>query len=336
MRPQTALVLAALAVVALLGGWYLGPGSEPATAAFAEGRLAFPGLAAGLQHAARVEITHRGKTLTIEKHGPVWGVAERGDYPVRGDKLRRLLESLTELRLTTRLTNDPAQLPQLGLGDPHAAGTDSALLRVLDAAGKPIAALVLGHQKYVGGDQPETIYVRRPGTNQAWVATGGVAADADAGQWLDHDIVDIAPDAIKSVSVTTAGEHLQFTRHGDTLALTEPANAPPLDADKLGDISRALDHLRFADVQMGPTLPGAPAGQAAFTLNDGMVLTVTVNTAKNALWANFAASGGERGAALQKRLHGWAYKLDPWQRDAFVPTLADLKAEKKAASAAAQ
>ena len=79
----------------------------------------FPGLAPKLQDAARIEITHQGKTLVIAKHGDTWGLADRGGYPVQQDKLRGMLTALTELRLVEPRTTDPAQFSRLGLEDPE-------------------------------------------------------------------------------------------------------------------------------------------------------------------------------------------------------------------------
>ncbi len=176
MKPRTGLLLLALGIVALLGGWYFGARTQPAAGEVASGRLAFPGLAAKLQSAARVEITYHGKMLVIEKHGKTWGVADRGLYPVQGDKLRAVLTGLTELRLVGKRTDDPAELELLGLGHPASAKSSADLLRVLDAAGKPIAAIVLGHRKVLtGGDVPQEIYVRWPGQES------GLARGRDGG-----------------------------------------------------------------------------------------------------------------------------------------------------------
>jgi hypothetical protein len=333
MKPRTGLVLLALGVVALLGGWYFGVRTQPTAGEVASGRLAFPGLAATLQSAARVEIVHHGKTLVIEKHGAIWGLADRGLYPVQGDKLRAVLTGLTELRLVAKRTDHPAELELLGLGDPASATSAADLLRVLDASGKPIAAIVLGHRKVLtGGDVPQEIYVRWPGQNQAWLAEGTVEIDADPSLWLDRDIADIQHDTIKSIDVTTPGEHLTFASRGGKLVLTAPAQHPPLDRYKIEDMQRAFEYLTFEDVRPGPVLPGKAAGQAVFTTSDGMVVHVTLNEGAKHAWAAFSAAGGRGGAALEARVKGWVYQLGSWKRTAFVPTLADLAAKSAAAA----
>ncbi len=333
MKPRTGLVLLALGVVALLGGWFFGLRTQPTAAEVASGRLAFPGLAAKLQSAARVEIENQGKTLVIEKHGKIWGVADRGLYPVQGDKLRAVLTGLTELRLVAKRTDRPDELELLGLGHPASAKSAADLVRVLNASGKPIAAIVLGHRKVLtGGDVPQEIYVRWPGQNQAWLAEGTVEIDADPSLWLDRDIADIQNAKIRSVDITTPGQHLIFTAKAGKLVLIAPTQHPPLDRYKIEDMQRAFEYLTFDDVRPGPALPGKPAGQAIFTTTDGMVVRVTLNEGAKHAWAAFSAVGGKGGAALEARVKGWVYQLGSWKRTAFVPTLADL-ATKSAAAA---
>ena len=302
------------------------------------GRLAFPDLAAKLAQAAKVTFEQKGKTLVIEKHGDTWGVADRGDYPVQGNKLRGVLTGLTELRLVDRRTADPAEFGKLGVGDPSKPNSTALLLRVLNSAGKPIAELILGHRRVLtGGDVPQEIYVRRPGENQSWLAEGTLEADADASLWLDRDIANIQAANIASVAVTNGDQHLAFARQGDKFVLTAPADHPPLDNYKVEDVSRALEFLTFDDVKPGPALPGTKLGNSTFTTTDGETVEVTVNRDGSNAWASLSASGGKGGAALEKRVKGWAYKLGGWKQAALAPAMDDLKAappEKPAAPAA--
>ncbi|HEX4259706.1 MAG TPA: DUF4340 domain-containing protein [Acetobacteraceae bacterium] len=328
MKPRTGLLLLVLGIVVLAGGWVFGTRTEPTAAAADLGHLAFPGLAARLQSAASVEITNHGKTLVIAKHGAEWGLADRDFYPVMGDKLRGLLTGLTELRLVARRTHDPTELEQLGLGHPASPKSSADLLRVLDASGRPIAAMVFGHRKVLpSADVPQRIYVRWPGKTQSWLAEGTVEIDNDPSLWLDRDIADIQPAAIKSVSITTPGQHLLFTSEAGKLTLTSPADHPPLDKYKIEDISHAFEYLTFEDVRRGPAIPGKSAGTADF-VTDGMTVHVSVSEGQKHAWAAFSATG-PHAKAMNASVAGWVYRLGSWKRAAFVPTLADLAAAKK-------
>ncbi len=173
MRPRTGLSLLLAGAIVLAGGWYFGPAQEPGAAQSVEaGRLMFPGLANRLQDAAEVDIAHQGKTLVIRRHGDVWGLADRGGYPVEAEKLRGMLTALTELRLVEPRTADPAAYAKLGLQDPNAPDSTADLLRVLDAAGKPIAELIVGHRRVLTAGNVPGRGVRPPPRRSAGLAGG--------------------------------------------------------------------------------------------------------------------------------------------------------------------
>ena len=162
------------------------------------------------------------------------------DYPVQEAKLRGLLTGLTELRLAEPRTTDPAQFGRLGVDDPNGAASTADLLRVLDGAGKPILAVIVGHRRVRSqANVPDEVYVRRPDDNQSWLAEGSLQADADPALWLDRDVMNIGHDRIASVVV--GDEALVFGRADGKFALTEPADHPKLEDYKVDDVARALE-----------------------------------------------------------------------------------------------
>lgn len=338
MRPRTLLVLVVLGCLAVAGGWYFGTAQQPnGQQAFNAGRLMFPDLAPRLQEAARIEITHQDKTTAIARHDGTWGLVDRGGYPVQGAKLRGMLTALTELRLVEPRTTDPAQFSRLGLEDPNGKQGTSNLLRVLDASGKPLVALIVGHRRVrTQGNVPEQVYVRRLDDNQTWLAEGSLQVDADPQQWFDRDIMNIGHARIASVAVTHDDEKLEFARDGEKLALKSPAEHPPLDDYKVDDVDRALESLTFQDVQTDKDPVGDQQGQSVYTAGDGLAVTATVFKGDKDIWARFAATGGDEASKLNARLAGWTYQLGSWKQKALVPTLDDLKSaqpEKPATSA---
>ena len=267
MKPRTLIALVVIGLLAIGGGWYFGTAQRAGEQqAYGGGRLMFPDLAPKLQDAARIEITHQNKTTAIEKHGDTWGLVDRGGYVVQASKLRGMLTALTELRLVEQRTSDPEQFNRLGLEDPNGKTGTSNLLRVLDASGKPIAALVVGHRRVrTQGNVPEQVYVRRTDDNQTWLAEGSLQADADPQLWLERDIMNIDHARIASVAVTHGDETLELARDGQKLALKTPAEHPPLDDYKVDDIDRGLELLTFQDVQTDKDAVGDKVGQSVYT-----------------------------------------------------------------------
>ena len=351
MKPRTLLALVVVGVIAVVGGWYFGAAEKPGEQqTFNAGRLMFPDLAPRLQDAARIEITHQDKTMTLARNGDAWGLADRGGYPVQASKLRGMLTALTELRLVEPRTTDPAEFSRLGLEDPNGKTATSDLLRVLDASGKPIVAVIVGHRRVrTQGNVPEQVYVRRPDDNQTWLAEGSLQADADPQQWLDRDIMNIDHARIATVSVTRGDETLNFARDGEKLALRSPSDHPTLDDYKLDDIDRALELLTFQDVQPDRDPVGDKIGQSVYTTDNGLVVTATVFKGDKDIWARFSAAPApghdsadkskDEADKLNARLAGWTYQLGSWKQKALVPSMDDLKSpppERPAASPPAE
>jgi len=331
MQARTSLILAGVAVVAVLGGWYFGVRTQGTAASRVfPGRLAFPDLTPRLERAAHIEIRHQGETLALDRKGDVWGVKEDADYPAEPGKVHSLLVGLAGLRLTEPRTAEPAEFGRLGVEDPDKPKADSTLVSVLDAAGKPIAALIVGHSRTRGQpDMPDQMFVRRPGDDRSWLAEGRLPLEGDALMWLDRDVVNIDHTKIDRVTDTRAGQPIELVREGDTLAMKLPAEHPPLDPAKLADVARALEYLSFMRVQPAAKFPGQLLGRGVFTTTDGLRLDVTVNKAGNEIWARLAAAG--EGAAkpaaerLDKKFAGWAYELGGWKEKVLVPSMDDLK-----------
>ena len=337
MTIRTLLVLIVLAVVALGGGWYVAGSNAPAGQKTVEtGQPMFPGLTPKLKDAARVEITRQNKVTAIALKDGRWGLADRGGYPVQDSKMHQMLTALTELRLTEARTADPEKYARLGVEDPAKPEATGSLLRVLDAAGKPIVELIAGHgRQRTQGKVEEELYVRRPTETQSWLAEGALHADHDPAQWFDRDVVNIDHGRIASVTVTRGAAKLVFARDGDKLVLKDPAEHPKLEDYKLEDIARAFESLTFQDVRPASDPIGATVGTAVFTTSDGLTLIATVFKADKDIWVGLTAAGTDKAeteaATLSKRVSGWLYQLGSWKEKALVPEIDDLKAAEKPA-----
>lgn len=336
MTRRRLLLLGTAAVVAL-GGAFLAdradsppPGAMPGTGA---GGLAFPDLARRLAGAARIEIQKPDATLVVQREGERWVLPAKGGYPVRPEKVRELLVGLTELKFLEPRTADATQLARLGLDDPATPGSTALLLRVLDGQGAPIAALIVGRRRVrTQGNVPESVYVRRPGETQSWLAEGRLPIDADANLWVDRDVANLPASRFRRLDSRRDGAAaIVIARPADVpdapLELLEPADAPkPADEVTLDEIGRALEFLTFLDVKPGPERPGAPIGEAALTYAEGLGVTVALNRDGQDLWIGLTATGeGEEARRLAARWAGWSFQVGPWKEKALLPTVEDLR-----------
>jgi hypothetical protein len=203
MNRRSLLLLGAASVASVGGALLLTPqGVAPPPPA---SPLAFPGLAARLGAAARIEVVRHDSALRIDRAGEAWVLPAKDGYPVRPERVRELLVGLTELRLTEPRSANPAQQAQLGVDDPTTPGSTATLLRLLDASGAPLVELVLGRRRMrVQGNVPESIYVRRPSETQTWLAEGRLPVDGDPNLWIDRDIANLPRERILSLAVVRA------------------------------------------------------------------------------------------------------------------------------------
>jgi hypothetical protein len=304
----------------------------------APGSLAFPGLADRLQAAERIEIRKADGTLLLTRNGDAWGLPDKGGYPVRAEKLREMLVGLTELRLAEARTADPGQHARLGVDDPDAPGSTALLLRVLDSRGSPLAELILGRRRVrTQGNVAESIYVRRPGESQAWLAEGRLAVDADPQLWLDRDIANLAAERIRRVDIRRSGEPalvLARTDGAPRLHVEVPADAPPADEVALDEVARAFEYLTFLEVRPAAGIPGRPLGESRFDLADGLAIHVAPALDDGNVWIRLRAEGGEEAQRLNGRWGPWAFQVGVWKLKAFAPLAGDLKPQETATPAA--
>jgi hypothetical protein len=335
MNRRTILLLGTAAAVTVGAAIVLTPDrTEPPVSTATP--LAFPGLAPRLADAARIEVTRHDGTLTVNRvgAGETWVLPAKADHPVRPERVRELLVGLTELRLTEPRTANPELLERLGVEDPARPGATSSLLRVLDAQGSVIAALIVGRRRMrVQGNVPESVYVRRPGENQAWLAEGRLPLDSDPNLWIDRDIANIPRERVREAGIDRDGEPPLVLRRGGepdgAFAVVEPAETPELDEISLDEVGRAFEFLTFLDVRAAADIPGERIGQSRFALTDNLRIGVVAHKDGDNLWVRLAAEGEEEAQRLDARWRGWAYQVGQWKEKAFLPRLADLVKERR-------
>ena len=303
---------------------------------FAPGGLAFPGLADRLQGAARIEIRKHEGSVVLARQGDAWGLADKGGYPVRAEKLREMLVGLTELRLTEARTADPGQHARLGVDDPGQAGSTALLLRVLDGKGAPLAELILGRRRVrTQGNLPESVYLRRPAESQAWLAEGRMALDTDPQLWVDRDIANLPASTLRQVLVQRAGEPELTLAGKDGQLAPIPPVAAAHDPVALDEIARAFEVLTFTEVKPASSPTGEALGSARFEFADDLAITARLSRDGSGLWLRLAATGGAAAQRLDARWQGWAYQVGDWKEKAMLPRLGELEAKPAAPPAGA-
>uniref|UniRef100_A0A8J4HAH3 DUF4340 domain-containing protein n=1 Tax=Acidicaldus sp. TaxID=1872105 RepID=A0A8J4HAH3_9PROT len=330
MKPRTAFILLLLGTASLGLGWYAGIARDTmGEVAASAATLAFPDFAARMEAAQRLKIADHSKTLVLVRAADRWLLAEHGNFPALAPRVHTLLAGLAELKLVEKRTADPAEFARLGVDDPKDAKSEAREVRVLDAKGAALAAIILGHTR----PNPENggaaqVFVRRVGENQVWLAEGAVEADPDLSGWIDHQIINITRDQVASITIDRDTSHLVLTREGDKLVVSTPATHPVLDQLKIDTLARGLEYLSFSDTRAASAPLGQKLGTITFVTTDGLTLRAAISVEGETVWAVFTPSGKDKAQAtadaLGKKFNGFALAVPSWQAKTILPSLDDL------------
>jgi hypothetical protein len=319
------VIVVIAAIVALAAG-------DRATSSVPAGERALPGLAAKLGELAWVRLSHGATKIDFAAIGGRWAVVEKGNYPAAPGKLRQLLLGLADLTLIEPKTERPELFARLDLDDP--ANGKSTEIRLNDRTGQTIAELIIGRRRADRlGTGSDAVYVRKPGTDRAWLARGSLDVSGEIVDWLDRRILDLPAARIASIKLTGDGLTLVLSRSepGDRFAV---AGAPPDTKFKgpavLAEPTVALAALDLADVKPAAEQPVADSGVAAasFTTFDGLAIDLRLFARDNTDWLAITASGKDATEAEAKAINGrvaaWSYAISPDRAKLLRTRLTDL------------
>jgi hypothetical protein len=296
MNPKVFLVLAALTTVTTIAAVFAVLSQPTATTLQFVDEPAFPALRENPDAVAKIILSSPAGTITLVREtGDRWAALERHGYPVDRKRVRDLVVALADMRLIERKTAQPERYDRLEVEAPDAENAESELVRLEAANGTVLAEAIIGKQRYrLTGTEPSGTYLRRPDEAQSWLASGGIQIDREVARWLDGEIVDLDPEAIRRIEIQRAGEPSYAAvrdNPGGELHLTGLAGDETLkeDAD-LTRLTGALSSVRLDDVRPREQLTW-PAEQhtARVETFDGVELSVRLAQIEDGYWATFEA-----------------------------------------------
>lgn len=311
MKPRTLVVLGVLTVGAGgLAAWSLTRDRSAVTETGAQGPL-FPGLAEKVNDAASVKVTRGTTSFTVTRRPDgTWGIAERGGFAAKFETVKAAIVGIAGLSILEARTSNPANYEKIGVEDPTKEGATSTLVTIADASGKPLASVIIGKPKTATGfNAPPDFYVRRDGEAASWLVRptrGGERLDirADANEWVDRAVVQLARDRVKSVTVTHSSDGHRVDAVKDKKEDTNwrladmPAGRELKYPTSCDAIAGALASLNLEDVKPAAEVSfdgvaGTPApdvSTAEYRTWDGLVVAVrTATLADGKTWATFEA-----------------------------------------------
>jgi len=326
-RQRSVLTLAGIAVglwvILGLTGLTTGPQShshdrmgDPVLADFSQTRA----------DAQRIRFTLADDAYTLARTASGWVLEETGGYPIRADRLSELAGGLETISFDEKRTDDPYKHDRIGLGDP-AEGGNGALVEVFGSSGDLEHSLIIGRKN-------ETLYVRAPGQGQTYRAEGTLPAFYNRRAWLDLDIINIDPAAIRSVRITDSLNRTLYLRRTEGADARSFQPAPPNQADRL--ISRltasttalAVTRLSPSDVKPASDLVSQPIGRHISETFDGLEIDVQAYREPNGFWVTLraveAGEGARRAEVINNKAEGWAFRITDYDFQDFTPSVPSI------------
>lgn len=268
----------------------------------------FPGLIDRVNDVAAVSVVTPEGVFTVRKgDDDAWLMAEKSDYPVQFETIKQAVVGMASLRPLEAKTVKADKYPRLQVADPNpddAGSGEGTLIRLEDAGGGEIAGLIVGKTKSVEtSSRPGWYYVRKPGDEQSWLASGRIEVFENATGWLDATMIRIERTRIRAAeTVQPDGTALQISR-------TDPRGRD-FDVDNVPEggkvsfetapnaLGSALTYVSFDDVRPAAEVDFENAGKAVFSTFDGLVVTTELADIDDVTWVRFSAAFDEEAVAL--------------------------------------
>ncbi len=267
MKPKQLALVVVLALVLGGLGYYITRRNQASyvTSGAGQGQKLQP--AFPLNDIARVQVREGTNELALVKEGDLWRVRERAGYAANFAEVGDLLRKIWELKAVQTEEIGSSQLARLQLLEPGQGTNGAVRVEFQDAAGKTVAALLLGKKHMrkgggpspmggMGGDDagwPDGRWVQdasRP-TLAALVSEPFTEVEGKPERWLNKDFFKV--EKLKSIAVVhpeaTNSWKVYRESEGGELKLADPQGEEVLDTGKASSVGNALAWPSFVDVR---------------------------------------------------------------------------------------
>ena len=283
-RKQFLLLVIALAILGGVGAALFWQDIDAYRASGSKiGAKLLPGLK--VADVAQIELRDAKTHATLVRKEKYWVVQEREGYPADFKAISDLIIKLADLKVVQADSVGESLFPRVELVLPGKGEGAGTLVDIKDAAGKSLAAMVLGKKilkKDPGNPLPAAQdgvpagrYVRVLGSSDQIVVVSDPLTNAEArpGRWLDKDFAKI--ERIKTLTVAAESGPWKITRDVEWGQWQFAGGGGALDASAAVGAVNALGQLSFNDVAVGvkPDEAAKPVTVTAETF-DNLVYTL--------------------------------------------------------------
>jgi hypothetical protein len=201
MTPKVFFSLGAAALVSFMAAGVVNNMSSPMYVGAGLNELVLPQLKERLRDAETLTVTQSGKSLTFKRADGSWLIQTYDGFPASNAKIRRNIIGLSELIRVEPKTTKSEFYPEIELEDPQIEGAKSREVTVLASNGDVLADLIVGKTRSARGAAKSGVYVRTPGEQQSWLASGDVLLTSNLEDWLDNRLVGVSLSTVERLSV---------------------------------------------------------------------------------------------------------------------------------------
>lgn len=294
-----------------------------------ENEAAFPEVRDKANDVSKITITTgEGSFALTRKEDGNWVAPEKYDYPAASKKVRELIVTMADMKLVEPKTAQADRFTRLEVEDIDVEGSNSRLVRLETANGDVVAEAIFGKTRYrLTGRSESGTYIRRPGEQQAWLASGKVNVENELDDWLEKEIVHLSSDSVRRVELTPHGGQTYSAERTDKEGDFQVAGVP--EGRKLKDgatnsLAPVLAYVDLKDVRpRGEFEMPAERHTARAATFDGVEVSVEFAKTDDANWAVFSAryvgdsaeeseeakAARERAEEINDRVKDWAYQI---------------------------
>lgn len=191
-------------------------------------QILFPELAEQIDHIDHIYIKAYNDDLNFSLRDGIWVLDEFDGYPVFPEKIKSTLLGVANLKINSPKTALPRLYRRLGVEGPEIKDTSSLLLTLKNGSNKKEFSIIVGKSRlssYAKGSPG--LYVRKPSDSQSYLVDGTLDISADKPSWVDRSLFDIAPEKIKSISISHAdGDYYRLFKEEKGQGQFEYENLP--------------------------------------------------------------------------------------------------------------
>jgi hypothetical protein len=324
MEPKHFNLLTVAAVVSLIAAGVVHGAYNDWTSEKVSGQKLFASLDRDASQVGSVQIQKGKAEITLTKTGNGWAIAERANYPVRPEEVRKLLVALARAELVEPKTRIEAKYALLDLEDPAKDDTKATLVSLRDTEGKPIAEVVLGKSKLAAfGSSRTGTYIRRPGQPQTWLVNQDLRAPTAVSSWANPLFFQIDPKTVKSLSIAApqAKPYLIVVEDAEKETFkfaSIPAGEKLQRGISASSMVTAMKTLELLDVRKIDELPtGEKVHEAMLETAAGMKIDMRLRADDTDRWISLKVvedgESPEIAKAIREKTDGWEFKVADWR-----------------------